>query len=233
VNGQHPFTAAVEAAVRARANGDVGAGCPNASADSGADLRRDDGSVEWLLARAPRLALARALDIDFVPYPFTITCNFASTAAGQVLTDQAPNRTVSRDVLLYGIDVDIQVPTAFTGDELKPVSDFFFDFTSGIQAAVNIYGKDRRSARYCPVRGLNKFCSPDEPWVLLEEQTTMIDFKTTTVLPFAPATLTVTLLGKTPATDAVFRMNVLDAFDCLDKLGFCTDSARCVWGASR
>jgi hypothetical protein len=232
----HPYQRAVEAAVKAAAEAKdsgraLGAGSCMASGDAGADLRRDNGSVEYLIPKSPRLALARALNIDMVPYPFTITCNFSAAGNNQTLTDQGPNRTISRDVLLYGIDVDIQVPTAFTGDELKPVSDFFFDYTSGIQAAINIYGKDRRRMAYAPLRAINKYCSPDEPWVVSEEQIPSMDFTTTTALPFAGTTITVTFIGKTPAVDTVYRMSPSDAYDGLAKLGYCVDTARAVWGA--
>lgn len=231
----HPYHRAVEAAVKAAeaaksTNQALGAGSCMASGDCGADLRRDNGSVEYLIPKSPRLALARALNIDMVPYPFTISCNF-SAAGTATLTDQGPNRTISRDVLLYGIDVDIQVPSAYTADELKPVSDFFFDYTSGIQAALNMYGKDRRRMSYAPLRALNKYCSPDEPWVISEEQIPSIDFTTTTPLPFAGTTVTVTFVGKTPAVDTTYRMNPTDAYDCLAKLGYCVDSARVIWGA--
>ena len=227
--------AAVEACVRAaseakEAGRKLGAGaCVADAANGGGDLRRDNGSVEYLIAKSPRLALARALGIDFIPYVFTISANF-SVAGQSTLTEQGPNRTISRDVLLYGIDVDIQTPTAYTADELKPLSDFFFDYTSGIQVAVNIYGAERRRMAYAPLRAVNKYCSPDEPWVISEEQIPTCDFTTTTALPFAGTTVILTFLGKTPAVDTTFRMSSSDAYACLADLGYCVEPAKALLG---
>jgi hypothetical protein len=206
----------------------VGAGSPVTGAGCG-DMRRDNGSVDWLIPKSPRLALARALGVDMVPFVFTISVNF-SAAGSATITDQGPNKPISRDVLLYAIDIDLQNPAGFTGDEFKPQSDFFFAYTSGIQAAVNIYGAQKRRMPYAPLRAVNHYCSPDEPWVVTEEQIPSMDFTTTTPLPFAGITVTVSFVGKTPATDTTFRMSPVDAFNCLEQMGYQVDYARRLWG---
>jgi hypothetical protein len=234
----HPLREMVDAALdwaKAGEGRKLGlAGCPGSGAGGSGpggcgDLRRDNGTVEWLIPKSPRLALARALQVDMVPFEFVIQANFA--AAGQVtLTDQGPAKPISRDVLLYGIDVDIQNPAGFTADELKPLSDFFYDITSGIQAAINIYGDQRRRMTYFPLRAVPKLCSPEEPWCVFEEQIPSMDFTTTTDLPFAGMTVFVTFIGKTPSFDTTYRMSPSDAFCALEELGYCVEPARRLWG---
>lgn len=194
------------------------------------DMRRDNGSVDWLIPKSPRLALARALGVDMVPFEFIITGNFSASGSPPVLTDQGPNKPISRDVLLYRIGVDIQVPSAFTADEFQPLWQALYCQTSGIQAAVNIYGAQRRRMNYAPLREVPFYCSSDEPWVITEDQIPSMDFNVTTPLPFAPLTITVTFTGKTPATDTTFRMSSVDAFNCLEKMGYCVATARALWG---
>src|ERR1700722_129600 len=224
----HPYQDTVQAAVAAKAGGrTLGAGC--AGPGGSGDLRRDNGSVDWLIPKSPRLALARAVGVDMVPFEFVISTNFA--AAGQATnTDQGPNKPISRDVLLYNIDIDIQSPNAFVGDEFKSQYDYFFAFTSGIQGSLNIYGAQKRNMPYAPLRAFNGYCSPDEPWVVTEEQIPSIDFTTTTALPTAGVVVTVTFIGKTPAIDTTFRMSPVDAINCLAHLGYCVDPARKLWG---
>jgi hypothetical protein len=233
----HPYQDAVEAALTAaglRGEGHkaLGAGgCPMSPApNSSGDRRRDDGSVEWLIPKSPRLALARALGVDMVPYVFTISGTFSASGGSQTLPDQGPNKSISRDVLLYAIDIDIQNPNGFPGDEFKPQSDFFFAYTSGLQAAINIYGNERRRMTYAPLRAVNKYCSPEEPWVIQEEQIPSIDFTTTTPLPYSQITINVAFIGKTPAIDTTFRMSPIDAFNCLERMGYCVDHAKSLWG---
>jgi hypothetical protein len=246
--------ALIEEALRA-----VNLGVPIGADRFRPDTRRNDkdhgsttSSVAWLMRKSPRLALARAMGIDFVPYPFTITAKISSNPGGgggstvtnnnvgnkgpSVQIDQqtqqgtygfvgtagaglAPKQ-IERDVLIYNMDVDVQAPGA-SYDELNSLSTYFFALTSGMNVNFSVWGKQERIVRSGKLRALSKMCSPDEPFVMLEEQQYSMNFDVgPTALPNLPIVITVTFVGKTPATDDTFRISQGDALDCLERLGY-------------
>lgn len=188
--------------------------------------------AQALVAKSPRLALACAWDLDFVPYVFTITGTFSTAGSPDPLLALTPSKNIQVDLLVQTIDVDVQTANAFTGDEFKPQNDWYYDATSGIQTRIAIDGYNRRSTPYFPLKALPAFASPEAPWTLLEEQALSMDFSVTTALPSAGTVITVTYVCRTPAGDQVFRMSSTEAFNCLDQLGYCTEWGRKSFGCS-
>ncbi len=193
-------------------------------------LRRE---VIELIARSPRLAIARAWDLDFCPYIFTVTGDFSSAGSPQAILAVEPSQKVQRDLLIMAIDVDIQTKDQDTGDVFKPQSDFFYDKTSGIQTRIYIDGYNKRTTPYFPLGAVPEMVGKkDRPWTFLEEQSLTMDFVVTTPLPSDSTIITVTYVCSTPAPDIVFRMSATEAFCELDKLGYTTKYGRQAFGCS-
>lgn len=202
-----------------------------AGAESGPNVQADDGSVQWMLAKSPRLALARAWRIDLVPYDFTIATTFATAGADPNL-GVVSDTDVDTDVLITKVGVDVQDPAAFVGDVFKAERDYYFAITSGMQAAVEIEGRFKRRIDQFPIRDFADFASECEPWILLADQFFKIDFIPTTALPFAGTTFTVSFIGKCCTSPDVIGKSVTACFCELDKLGYDTAAAKRVWGVT-
>ena len=250
----------IEEALRA-----IGMGTPLGADRFRPDVRRDDkdhgstaSSVRWLLSKSPRLALARAIGIDFVPYVFqtpttiqpatndiphaftssgpmaTHVDEFPASNPGQILGSSKWAKIVEPDVIVQNIDVDLQFPKA-SYDELWSLNNWFIPYANGLRVRFKMTGKQPFKMDYVPLRALNKFCSPHEPWVMLEEQQVSYTLGVAltakdTPLPVLPCVVTVTFIGKTPATDDTFRISQGDALDCLEKLGYeISNDTRSTW----
>jgi hypothetical protein len=200
----------------------VGAGC--------ADVTRDDGSVEWMMAKSPRLALARAWRIDLVPWDFTIATTFSTASAGPNL-GVTSETDVDTDLLITKVNVDVQDPNAFVGDVFKAERDYYFALTSGMQVGIEIEGMFKRRISPVPIRDLAYFASESQPWILLAEQFFKLDFVPTTALPFAGTTFTVSFIGKCATDPSIIGKSYTACFCELDKLGYNTTQARRVFGA--
>lgn len=155
----------------------------------------DDGSVRWMLTKSPRLALARAWQVDLVPFDFTIATTF-ETAGARPNLGVLSDTDVDTDVLLTALSVDVQDPAAFEGTVFKAERDCYFAESSGMQVAIEIEGMFRRRIDMVPLRDLKGFASEAQPWILLAEQFFKLDFIPTTALPFAGTTFTVSFIGK-------------------------------------
>lgn len=188
--------------------------------------------AQALVCKSPRLALARAWDVDFVPFVFIVTGTFSTSGAASALLGLQPSKALERDLLITAIDVDIQNPNFNPGDEFKPQADWYYDSTSGIQTRWVIDGYNKRSSPYFPLKALPKCADPRTPWTFLEEQQLTLDFTVTTGLTAAGIVVTATFVSRTPADDSVFRMSSKDAFDNLDALGYFTKTGRKFFGCS-
>lgn len=189
-----------------------------------------DPRIQRLLMQSPKLAYAEAIYGPLVPYPFTITAGF--TAAGTpspILNQVSGDDPFDRDLLLEGIDVDIQTPYFNAGSLFKPEADIAYDMTSGIQATITQRGAFGRQYDQIPLKALPKVWSEERPGVLLTEQTLLMSFYVTTPLPSSTTTVTVTFLARTSLKDLVFRMDLDAIFTRLSELGYYTDQARKVF----
>lgn len=187
-----------------------------------------------MIRRSPRLALALAEDVRFNPYTFLITNTFATTGSPAALTGTQPSKPITTDLLIEAIDVEIQTPNAFVGDEFKPLSDANYNMTSGIQTRITVEGQAKWAASYFPLRALPLLATETSPWTLLEEQALTLDFNVTTALPtgYSAIVINVTFACKVPSQTAVYRHSQKEACAELDAMGYDTRYARRAFGLS-
>lgn len=191
-----------------------------------------DPYIQRLLMRSPFLAYAVYLYGPLVPYPFTITGNFAAAGSpAPILNQVSGDDPIDRDILIRGVDVDIQTKDFNTGSIFKPEADIAYDYTSGIQATITQRGAFGRQYDQIPLKAIadKKFASEECPVCLLTEQKLLVSFFVTTPLPSDSTIVTLTFEGLTSVKDAVFRMDVNKVIDNLEALGYFVDQARELW----
>lgn len=190
--------------------------------------------AQRLLAYSPRLAYAVAIGLPLVPYPFRIVGTFEDSGQPDPLEELLPSTDLDRDVLIEGIDVDIQTPNFATGggdgaDVMKPQADFYYDETSGIQARLTSRGLFGRQFDYQALKTLPRLVSESRPWCIPLDNKLLCDLQVTTALPSAGTVVTLSFLARTAPKDAIFRMSIIKIFDCLCELGFDVEAARALW----
>lgn len=199
----------------------IGLGCSNGCAP---------GEVEWLMARSPRLALARAAGVPFDPFVFTLTTTFAATGQGTNPDIGANGRYTGRDVMIHAINVDIQQPNAFVGNVFKNMSDQAFLQTSGLQCTLKVDGVNRWANPYFSLAALPCLIAPSDPWIFTGQQGILMDFNTVTALPTAGTVVTVNLIGVVPSFGRMGDMSMIEACNSLDKRGYDTSEVRPTFG---
>ncbi|MDE2022192.1 MAG: hypothetical protein KGI71_04780 [Patescibacteria group bacterium] len=189
-----------------------------------------DPRIQRLLMMSPRLAYAEVMYGPLVPYPFTITANFTAAGTPAAILDQVSgDDPIDRDLLIEGVDVDIQTPNFNTASLFKPEADLAYDFTSGIETTITQRGAFGRQYDQIPLKALPKVWTEGHPGVLLTEQTLLMSFYVTTPLPSNSTIITVTFLAMTSLKDRCFRMGMDDVFKALDEAGYFTERARAVF----
>lgn len=173
-------------------------------------------SVYELLALGyPRLALARAQGIPFVPYYINIRTTFDNP-------DRNTNPEVGSDVKIIADTIIDQMVFRVTRDRVpqnvfQPQSDYFFNFQSGIEVKLNVVGSPKPSIapRFTPlstladaVNGSGRF--PHGIWVMTYQQQLQADFLARIQLPDFPTTVVLTFRCFTPATDKYDGVNLTD-----------------------
>lgn len=192
----------------------------------------DDGSVAWMLTKSPRLALARAWQVDLVPFDFPIATTFGAAPVTAPNLGVVSNTDVDTDVLITKCSVDVQDPNAFVGTVFKAKRDKDFAETSGMQLAIEIEGMFARRIDSFPIRDVRSLASEAQPWILLAEQFFKLDFIPTTALPFSGTTFTVSFIGKCCVSPDVIGKSYTACLCELEKLGYDVTAARAVFGVS-
>lgn len=161
-------------------------------------------SVYDLLALGyPRLALARAKGIPFVPYYVNVRATFDNP-------DENLVPQMGSDVKIVSDTIIDQMVGRVTFDK-TPQGDFanqnayYFNFVSNIEIKIRVDGSPRPSIvpRFTPVstvmdmfNGSSKF--PHGIWVLTYQQQLEVDFKARIQLPQFPTTVVLTFRCFTP-----------------------------------
>jgi len=164
----------------------------------------------------PRLALARAQGIPFVPYYINVRTTFDNP-------DRNLNPEVGSDVKIVADTIIEEIEYTITRDRtpqnvLQPQSDFFFSLQSGIEAKINVVGMPRPSiaSKFTPLSTLAKAAGTPGPgfpngiWVMTYQQQLQVDFLARVQLPDFPITVVMTFKTLTPDTDKFDGVNITD-----------------------
>jgi hypothetical protein len=184
---------------------------------------------------SPQLALAKAMNMPFIPYLLNIANTFADSTTlisnPQSFQSNGPpgtNQTTrtGQPAIIDGVVLTIDQPSAFSGQVLKSVSDFFFRFQSGIQATMIILGAPKMAIApfFTPISAL---CDElNESWmkgfVLQPTQTISMTFTQTIPVPTPPVTVTCTFRMWEPQDTAGTLVNLTtpEAYARLAALGY-------------
>lgn len=182
----------------------------------------DESPLGWLRAGYPRTALAVALGIPYAPYPFNVRCTF--DAADQVtIPNVGPDlQRITSDTIVDGIIVSGTFDRPPT-NVFQSLSDFFFNYQSGIEAIMNVEGAPRPSIvpNYTPIRSIGDVINARYPrgWVLTPSQSLKVSFTTRFALPEFPYTVVMTFRARAPISDELVNMSARQALEELRKCG--------------
>jgi hypothetical protein len=204
-----------------------GLGAPRLSKGFAAGLGcGDDGPLSagvyaMLAAGSPRLALAKARGVPLAPFTMNIRATFPDTTTA-IVPDVGADVKITQDCLIDAmvVRVENQSETA-NQNQFQSLSDFFFGFTSGIEAKLTVQGAPRYDVanRFVPLSNLADVVNGSSHWpggwVLTYQQQLSADFIPKILLPFAPVEVIMTFRAWQPVTRAFVDMSTREALDAL------------------
>lgn len=209
-----------------------GGGCGGGGGSSPGPNRGMEHEVyRYIRAGSPRLALASAMCVPFQPTLYNVRATFPSTSTVDV-PDVGADDKFSQDTDIEGLVIrTVNASTTANSNPLQTLSDFFYNFQSGIAAKLQVLGAPKYSvaSRFTPLSTLadviGQGCSGAWPhgWILGLGQQLLMDFHAYVPVPVAPVQIICTFRGRIPTTDAFNAQNMSsrEAIEGLRKLGFC------------
>jgi hypothetical protein len=142
---------------------------------------------ELLSAGSARLALARALKIPFAPYFLTVRADFPSVDTSLV-PSVGSKQKISQDTLIDEMTVRTYRKTTPTG-VFDSLFDFFYNYTSGIEATLDIKGQPRPAIveDFMPLSQVMDVVGGTHlrrPWILTYQQQLFMTFRAPVTIPF-------------------------------------------------
>jgi hypothetical protein len=182
-----------------------------------------------LAAMSPQLALARAWGVVFAPYVLSAKATFTDPAVSDIpnvgleggIADQ--RATITRVSVVDRLVFEVLQPNAFAGAQLKSVSDYFFRYTTGISATLDVVGAPRYAVApfFTPIETLAAMVNEGWPsgWIIEYTQSIKMAFHTDIPLPSLPTKVTATFRMWQPVDDRFITMTNNTARLELEKLG--------------
>jgi hypothetical protein len=190
------------------------------------------GGASPILAAAqysPKIALAMARGIPFAPYVLNIRNTFtdSTTTTSAAQSFEGGQTRLDQDTIVDRVVYEIDSPAAFSGTQLKPVSDFFYGLNSGITATMEVQGAPRYAVApfFTPLRSLCAFLNEEWPfgWVLTNNQIVSMQFQQTVAVPTPPVTVTVSFRMWQPLGIEFVGMDNQTARQILVSMGYTFD----------
>lgn len=179
------------------------------------------GIYAMLAAGSPRLALAKARGIPLAPQTLNVRALFSTTSTS-VIPDVGSDEKITQDLLVDAMVVRVQnQSTTANQSQFQSLSDFFFGFTSGIEATLSVQGAPRYSPvdKFTPLSNIADVVNGGSHWpggwVLTYQQQLKMDFNAKVLLPFAPVEVVCTFRTWQPVTQAFVVMSTREAIGCL------------------
>lgn len=187
-------------------------GCPGA-----------DESIVNLALMSPRAAWAKLTGAVKAPYLATVNATFATTTT-TLASGDLDATVLGAETFIQDMIFDVQVPSAFAGNILKSLNDFFYNKTSGIAAKVQITGRPRYDVapNFVPLSNLFDFVPKNWPdgWLLTRYNSIHMDFQPQSTLTFAPVNIAVTFRGWQYVCPDIDAMGLDEVYDRLGDVGY-------------
>jgi len=182
-----------------------------------------DEVIEMLSLGSPRLALAKGLGVTFVPFVINIRGDFPSTDT-TLVPDVGSDVKIVQDTLIDAALVRITNQSNIANTNVfQTLSDFFFNWQSGIEATLDVQGAPRYTVAetFTPLATLfdcgNGSGFWPKKWVMTYQQQLFMSFQASVTLPYAPLDVCVTFRAWVPQGDAFTELTNREALDRLAK----------------
>lgn len=179
------------------------------------------GVYSMLAAGSPRLALAKARGIPLAPQTINVRATFPDTTTS-VVPDVGSDEKIIQDLLVDALVVRVQnLSLTANSNVFQSLSDFFFGFTSGIEATISITGQPRYTPvdRFTPLSNIADVVNGGSHWpggwVLTYQQQLKMDFNARVALPYAPIEVICTFRTWQPVTQSFVIMTTREAIGLL------------------
>ena len=179
------------------------------------------GIYAMLAAGSPRLALAKARGVPLAPYIINVRATFSDTTVS-VIPDVGSDVKIVQDTLIDALVVRVENQSLTANqNQFQSLSDFFFNFQSGIEALLTVQGAPRYDVvnKFTPLSTIADMVSGGSHWpggwVLTYQQQLKMDFNAKVLLPFAPVEVICTFRGWVPVTASFVTMSTKEALDSL------------------
>jgi hypothetical protein len=180
------------------------------------------GVYEMLALGSPRLALAKALGYRLVPYYMNIRATFANVDTIDIPTVGSDVK-IDQDTLIDQMTfVIINKSDTANKNIQQTLSDFFFNFQSGIEATLDVQGAPRPTLapKFTPLKNLADVTNCTRwpyGFVLTYQQQLEASFRASVTLPYAPIEVILTFRAWVPDTEAFVGMTNKQAFEGLSQ----------------
>lgn len=172
------------------------------------------GVWAMLAAGSPRLALAKALGVPLAPYIVNVRARFPTVDAADV-PNVGSDVKIVQDTLIDALVVRIQNDNT-PQNTFSTLSDYFFNFQSGITATLQVNGAPRYSIaeNFTPLSTLADVINGNSHWpggwILTYNQQLFMSFHSDVTLPFAPLDVICTYRAWLPTSDMFMRNRLSD-----------------------
>jgi len=179
------------------------------------------GVYAMLAGGSPRLALAKARGIPLAPQTLNVRALFPDSTTS-VVPDVGSDEKIIQDLLVDAMVVRIQNESLTANQNiLQSLSDFFFGFTSGIEAKLSVTGQPRYTPvdRFTPLSNIADVVNGGSHWpggwILTYQQQLKMDFNARVALPFTPIEVICTFRTWQPVTQSFVVMSTREAIGLL------------------
>ena len=180
------------------------------------------GVYAMLAAGSPRLALAKARGVPLAPYTINIRATFTDTTTALVL-GVGSDVKITQDTLVDHMVIRVENQSTTANQNLfQQQSDFFFGFTSGLEATLQVKGAPRYDVvnTFTPLSNIadvvNGMHHWPGGWVLNYAQQLFADFSAKILLPTSPIEVIMTFACWVPVTATFVTMTTREALDALE-----------------
>ena len=196
-----------------------GGGCTTGSSSGG--LGPNSTPEDFIRAGSPQLALAKAKGATLTPWVMTINAvlpDAATPALAQTSADQ-----IIQDTLITQMTFRLINGGSANTSTLQPISDFFYNFQSGIQATLNVGGRPGYPVveNFTEISTIiDTMCAGRgsiDGWIMRDSQFLKMDFRPTIALPTSSVPINVSVAFKcwTAIGNEWIHMKNRDALDQL------------------
>jgi len=179
------------------------------------------GVYTMLAGGSPRLALCKARGIPLAPQTINVRAVFPDTTTA-IVPDVGSDEKITQDLIVDSMVARVQnLSLTANQNVFQSLSDFFFGFTSGIEATLSVTGAPRYSpvVKFTPLANIadviNGCCRWPGGWILTYQQQLKMDFQARIALPYAPIEVIVTFRTWQPVTQSFVVMTTREAISAL------------------